>query len=422
MPDYEYTVLKASGERSNGTLTAGTRAEALMRLERLGVQPLALREAGERSVKVSGGREGSLQRTSGDSAAPVKIGGRSLSTFTEELGSLLTAGLQLEPALGVIAKGRFGPGVNELAGRLRAAVRDGQSFSSALKTHARGAVSSLYTTMVSAGERSGTLPSLVTRLATHLNESMEVRNRLIQSMVYPAFLLLAGVLLVVLFMTVLLPEMTKMLESGNREMPPTTAALIGTGRFFEHYWWLLLGSIVLGAVAFWRGRSNAAFRQWTDRFVLKIPVLGGLLRAGFLSQLTLTLSTLLSNGVTLVNALDLMRGLSGNVILRREIERVSQEVSDGANLSSALRRSEEGLFPPMMCDVVAVGEQTGDLPQALGRVAARADKELGTQMARLLALIQPLIILSLAGVVLVIASALVSGIAETISSLRFDSD
>jgi type II secretory pathway component PulF len=422
MPEFIYSALKVSGEKVEGTLTASSRAEALARLDRSGIQPLKLTE---RSGAGSSGKprsESQRDSRSADNKAdpsqrPIPISARALTVFTEELGSLLAAGLQLEPALAIIGRSQFGPGVKDLAARLRAAVRDGQSFSAAMRRNAKGAVSPLYTTLIAAGERSGSLPTLIARLASHLKEATELRAKLLQALIYPAFLMTAGVLLVFLFMTVLMPQMTSLLATSGRKLPPSTAFLIAIGNFMSHWWWVLIVGAITIVVSMWRLRKIPSFRETTDRLLLKIPFLGGLLRAGFLSQLTLTLATLLSNGVTLVNALDLMRGLSNNVVLRRQIERASQEVSDGATLSGSLRRSP--LFPPLLCDVVGVGEQTGDLPGALERVSERYSRELTAAMQRLLAMIQPLIILMLAGVVLMIAWALVSGIAESISSLRF---
>lgn len=406
MPEFTYAALDRSGQRLTGSLSAKSRQDALRQLDAQRLQPITVQPAGGVPAKA-------MARAV--AVGTVKLSRAEVVLFTEELAALLEAGLQLEPALQIMEKRQAGPRLRMAAGRLRNLVRDGASLSASLR-HVSPSFSPLYVAMAAAGEASGALTEILQKLAAYLRSVHQLQTKAVEALIYPSFLLSAGVVLVGLFMTVLLPQLRALLETSGRGLPWTTQALVSAGEFTVAYWWLL---VLLGGAAgfaFYRMVQTPDGRAWWDRAKLRTPLAGPLLQANFVAQFAHTLATLTQNGVPLVQALELMQNIARNSCLKGALKKVTQEVSEGASLSRSLQRTGE--FPGLFLDMVAVGEQTGDLSAALHRVALRYEGEVEVRIKQVIGLIQPAIIVALAVFVLLISVSLFSGIAETVQSLR----
>ncbi|GAB4179097.1 MAG: type II secretion system inner membrane protein GspF [Terrimicrobiaceae bacterium] len=410
MATFTYRAMEAGGRIAIGEVTASSRTEAYRLLRDRGLRPSEVLEAGSPPSRKAARDE--------HPSAPVhisRLSSKDLLFFTEELADLLEAGLQLENALKVIAsRGEESP-VKAVATDLRQRVRDGVSFSKSLRD-CGAAFDPLYCNMVAAGEAAGALPKILRSQCAHLTLISDLRNRVTSALVYPSIVFVAAILLMFIFLTVLVPQLSVLLGKTGQKLPLVTQVLIAVSEFCGRWWWALLaggGAITLLARA---GVNTPAGKAWWHRAALDIPVVGPVLRSRFYAEMLQTLSTLVSNGVTLLQGLHLLFGATSNVFLRSLLERAAALVGEGSSLANALRRI--GFFPQVLCDILAVGEQTGDIAGALERAARRYDRELTSRIERLTTLIQPAIILIVALFVGVVAYSMIAGILTSVNSLR----
>jgi type II secretory pathway component PulF len=235
-------------------------------------------------------------------------------------------------------------------------------------------------------------------------------------LIYPAMIFVLGIGLIFLFMSYLVPQLTTLFQKTGRDLPVLTRVLVQTSDVFSHYWWAILASIIAVVVGFLQTIRMPLGRQWWHRTQLRLPLFGSVLRGRFYAQFSETMANLIANGIPLLNSLRLMTSAIGNLHIRGLMEKVVEMVREGGTLSRALQRTGE--FPPLFIDMIAVGEQTGDLAKALERVGRRYDKELNIKIQRLTALVQPVVILVMAAMVGVIAYSIINGIFDAVSGLR----
>lgn len=408
MPLFEYRAIDSAGRPQNGSLEARSAPEAYRILRQRGLQP----------VKVHSGDAPASERPAAarSAAQPLpRLDSKQLLFFTEELSELLDAGLQLEAALRVIEQRQESSSLKPVAAELRRQVREGIAFSAALRNCGRS-FDPLYCNLVAAGEAAGVLPRILKRQCEHLEMVGELSRKVKSALVYPAIVFSSAILLMVVFLTFLVPQLSVLLGKSGQKLPFITRALIDVSQFFGHWWWailILLGGCAAGMRAWAATPSGMAY--W-HRAQLTLPVVGSVLKARFFAEFTQNLSTLVSNGVTMLASMELMRGATGNVYLRGLLENVSALVREGTSLTAALRRT--GFFPPVLLDILGVGEQTGDLSGSLSRAAKRYDRELSGRIQHLTTLIQPAVILIVALFVGVVAYSMISGILSSVNSLR----
>jgi type II secretory pathway component PulF len=408
MAIFTYRAADANGAESAGEVSANSRPEAYRILRARGLRPSEVAEAGGGLASGAGGK-------AAVPGAVLHLTGQQLLDFTEELAELIEAGLQLEAALHVIASRREASSVKAVAARLRQGVRDGLSFSRALRD-CGAAFDPLYCNMAAAGEVAGALPQILRSQCAHLALMGELRRRVTSSLLYPSIVFAAAIALIFVFLTFLVPQLSVLLGKTGQKLPAVTELLIAASTFFARWWWALLaGAGVLALLARMAVRTPAG-RAWWHRAVLDLPVVGPVLRARFYAEVLQTLSTLVSNGVTLLQGLLLLPGSTTNVFLAGLIQRAAVVIGEGGSLSSALRRA--GFFPDALCDILAIGEQTGDIAGALSRAARRYDRELTARIERLTTLVQPAIILFVALVVGLVAYSMIAGILTSVNALR----
>jgi type II secretory pathway component PulF len=387
-------------------LEAKSRQEALAQLSKLRLRPLKLHEEG---VIVAGSESG------GGYAVEQPMNEAQIIAFTEELGDLLDAGLQLEGALKMMEQRSEASALKAVAQSLRNQVREGTSLSRALKS-ASASFSDLYCNLVAAGEVSGALGSILKRQVLYLKKLSDLKGRVIQALIYPMFVSGAGILLMVLFVVVLVPQLESLFSKSPETTPLVTRLLLGTSYFLVHYGWLVAVGLALGGLAFWQWIQKPLGRIWWDEARMKIPVAGAVLEAAFYAQFSQTLANLLTNGVTLLQAMQLVTQATPNSYYRLRLEKASLQISEGYSLSRALR--QVGGFSDMFLDLVAVGEQTGDLAKALDKAGARFEKEMDRKIQRITALIQPVIIVVIALVVGVVVYSIITSIFGAMSGMR----
>lgn len=415
MPDFNYKALSSAGSLEQGSITARSRGEALSQLLAKRLQPVSLEAVSAGSDSASPGAEPSKRSKDAGFRGTQTLKPAQQLLFTTELVELLQAGLQLEQALGVMESREERSALKSSAAAVRARVREGASFSKALKETATG-FSPLFISVCNAGEAAGALPKMLESQAHHMAFLQDLQKRLVSALVYPCVVLLAGVGLLIIFMTFLLPQLTNLLGKTGQQLPLVTRLLVGSSEWFAAWWWTIpiaLFLLVLGH-RMWTKTPDGK-RQW-DRIVLRLPFFGEVLRKRFLAQFLSTLATLTTNGVNLLHALSLVRGTFGNTTISDALEQVSAEVSEGVPLSRSMKK--QAVFPAALIDMLRIGEQTGDIAASLRRGAEKYDSEFNLIMQRFATLIQPLSILIVAIFVGLVAYAMISGILTSVSGLR----
>jgi Type II secretory pathway, component PulF len=407
MEQFRFKATTEAGVLEQGTIEARSKTEAFDLLRSRKLRPV--------SIEVQAGAGGTTAAKETEAVGPVRsLASAQILLFTEELSELLDAGLQLEPALRVIESRKENSPLKPVAAFLRQQVRDGVSFSNALRA-CGNCFSELFCSMVAAGEAAGALPQILRRQAEYFQIMDDLRRRVSAALIYPSIVFCAGIALLVIFMTLLLPRLTDLLAKSGKEMPLVTKMLISTSEFFMGYWWLLLAIVaaLVGGFIAWR-RTTEGRMTW-DRVSLRLPLLGGVFRGRFFAEFSQTLATLVSNGVTLLNGLTLLERATPNVYIKTILVRLAERVGEGSSLSSAMRLTQ--FFPPVLLDIVTVGEQTGHLAGALERSAKRYDREFSAKIQRITSLIQPVTILVVALFVGLIAYSMINGIMTSVSGL-----
>jgi type II secretory pathway component PulF len=292
---------------------------------------------------------------------------------------------------------------------------DGRSFSQALRSFP-AIFSPLYVNLVSAGEASGALPKILLRLSEHLATLRSLTDKVKQALLYPAVLVVAGLGLIVTFMTVMVPKLTTFFRGTGQALPPATQMLIDANEAIVHYWWVAPIVVALGLAA-WRAftQSPEGRLAW-DSVLWRIPLVSRITRFRFYVQFAQTLGTLCDNGLTMLRAVELLEEISGNAYVRARTRAAREAIVDGASLSTALRA--EKLFPDLFLDMLAVGEQTGRLGETMHHIASVYDRELNKQVQVVSTLIPPLVMIVIAGVVGFVVYGIMSAVFGLTQNLR----
>jgi general secretion pathway protein F len=308
---------------------------------------------------------------------------------TRQLATLLRSGVPLVESLSALIDQVENPKLRGALTQTRDKVNEGTSLADALRAHPK-IFESLYVNMVAAGESSGTLDAVLERLADHLDASSRLREKVFSALAYPAFMVLFGVAVIALLMVVVVPKVTSIFEGFNAALPWYTQTLIFVSHAVADFWWLLLiafGGLVYG---FRRWRNTEKGRASWDARVLKFPLMGPLVLMVALARFARTLSTLLASGVPVLTALDITRNVLGNAELMRVVEEARGSIREGESIAAPLKRS--GRFPPIVTQMIAIGERSGQLEQMLNHVAIAYEGQVDARLAALTSLLGPLMI------------------------------
>ena len=413
MPQFSYRARNAQGGLVEGVLDCPDRSVAIRQIEQLHYIPIRIEAAGTQPQVVSRGAAAPV------AAPPVatqrlKIPHTQLLIFTEQLAHLLHAGMTLDEGLAVLEKRLKHPRVQQMTRALHQALVDGRSFSQALRDFPR-IFPAIYVNLIAAGEASGALPDILKRLVSHLMQAKNLRDRVQQALIYPAFLALAGAALITVFITFMVPQLTSFMAANGGALPLPTRMLLGAHHVITGYWWVGVLLVVGGVIGFRAFVRTEEGRITWDRLRLMVPGYGRVIRHRYYAQFSRTLGTLMENGIPLLKALDLVTEIAGNRYLETRLVEVRRAVIDGANLSVALNAQK--LFPELFTDMMAVGEQTGHFAQTMQTVADVYERELDRTVNVISALIPPLIIALIAVIVGFVVYSILSAVFEMTSSL-----
>ena len=411
MPQFSYRARNAQGGLVEGTLNCPDRSVAIRQIEQLQCIPIRIETIGIEPQVVNGAPVAAIV----PATQRLKIPHTQLLIFTEQLAHLLQAGMTLDEGLAVLQKRLKHPRVQQMTQALHQALVDGRSFSQALRDFPR-IFPAIYVNLIAAGEASGALPEILRRLVEHLMQAKNLRDRVQQALIYPAFLAIAGTALMVIFITFMVPQLAGFMAQNGGRLPLPTRILVNVHAAITGYWWVALALIVGGVIAFRSFvRSDEGRVAW-DRIRLTAPGYGRVIKHRYYAQFSRTLGTLMDNGVPLLKALDLVTEIAGNRYLERKLVDVRRAVIDGANLSAAL--AAQDLFPELFTDMMAVGEQTGHFAQTMQTIADVYERELDRTVNVISALIPPLIIAVIAVVVGFVVYSILTAVFEMTSSLQ----
>jgi len=382
MPLFEYKAVAPSGETVRGTMEAGSEELVIVKLQEGGNIPISAHAAGQGGFNLDVLR---LRKRG--------MNVREIGQFTQQLATLLGAGLPLDRSLQVLLELSENDRIKQTVTAIRDHVREGGSLSDALDAQ-HGSFSRLFINMVRAGEIGGSLDKTLDRLADYLERSKDLKDSVVSAMIYPIMLMvLAGGSLVLLLVYVI-PQFTPIFEELGGDLPLITKIVLAAGGILQHFWWGLIGLSVLAVAMFRRMLANPEQRLRWDTRVLAMRWVGDLVAKMEIARLARTLGTLLLNGVPLLSGLSIARNVMTNSLLRQTVEETAKEVKTGGGLAKNLAAS--GHFPRLALQMVSVGEETGQLDVMLLKVADTYDKEVRNTIDRLLAIFTPAITLLMA--------------------------
>ena len=402
MPRYRYEAVDAAGETLRDELEAISPEAAIERLRDQGLLPLSVAEAKGGWPGVRLGQPWFSQRRT--------LSRKAIMLLTQQLSNLLNAGMPLDRALTILISVTDDEPSKALVERVQEKVRGGANLADALE--AQGAFSRFYLNMIRAGETGGALEVVLKRLTEFLERSQALRETVSSALIYPLILLSVSALSVIILLAFVVPQFERLFADAGKALPLATQIVIAAGDGFRYYWWV--GVILIGLLtAMMRQQlSQTESRLRWDRWFLRLPLFGDLIAKVETARLTRTLGTLLGNGVSLLNALTIVRETLTNRVLAGALGDVAEQVKSGRGLADPL--SESGDFPKLAVQMVRVGEETGQLQEMLLQVADTYDGEVQTAVKRLLTLLEPALILGLG----VVIAAIIMSILVAILSLN----
>lgn len=417
MPIYEYKAFASGGKTKSGIIDADTERDARSKLRKddLLVTQLTETRGGKKLKRAKAGVKSpgflarlSEKRKSGRGPGPREseiIGG-----VTRQLATLIGSGIALNEALNAIVDQAENRQLETMFRQIRESIQQGLSFADALGQHP-GWFSELYINMVRAGQAAGNLDIVLSRIADYMQAQRALRRKITGALLYPTMMVSLGFLVVTVLMTKVVPEITGMLLDQGKALPAATQLLVNVSDFFQAYWWVVFLGIAGASATIERVyKTNPAGQLAIDRALLKVPVLGELLRKAAVGRFTRTLSTLLQSGVPVIQGLEITEKVVGNRVIADATGMIRTRVLEGTDISSPLKSS--GAFPTVVGYMVAVGEQSGELEQMLDRIATAYDEEIDVVTERLTSLLEPIMIVCLAVVVGYIVYAIIQPILE----------
>jgi type IV pilus assembly protein PilC len=424
MPNFTYAALDAKGEQITGSLSAPSEAEAIQQLRAQSLYPTQIMEEGK-------GKKGAktvtpLKRNAKakPKASKKNLGGtvkpKSLMIFTRQLATLIDSGLPLLRSLTVLEKQEPHPVLRATVSALAENVQGGSTFSESLAQHPR-IFNKLYVNMVKAGELGGVLEIVLNRLAEYQEKAQKLKNKIVSAMVYPVIVMFIAVAILIFLMIFIVPKFKEMFANTDQELPLISQIVFGTSEFFLARP-LIVPNVVFVFILFgigvflfnlW-GRTKGG-RKAIDTAKLKMPVLGDIQRKSAVSRFSRTLGTLVTSGVPILQALNITRDTAGNVVISNAIEKVHEAVKEGETIVTPLQAS--GVFPNMVISMVDVGEETGQLPEMLLKVADVYDDEVDNAVTALTSILEPIMIVILALIVGSVVFALFLPLIKMISTM-----
>ena len=362
-----------SGKLIRGEMRAGGKASVNATLRRQGITVVNVKEQ-----KFSSGK---------------KVKDKDITIFTRQLATMMKAGVPLLQAFDISAKGNSNPSMSKLLQDIRVDVETGSSLSAAFRKHPLH-FDALFCNLVAAGEQAGILEDLLDRLAIYKEKTLALKSKIKSAMFYPVAVIIVAVVIVSIIMVFVIPAFKDVFTSFGADLPAPTLMVMAISDFMRSYWYILFGAIGGGIYFLLQAwRRSPEIQKSIDRGLLKVPVFGEIIRKATIARWTRTLGTMFAAGVPLVEALDSVGGASGNAVYTEATKRIQSQVSTGTSLTVAMQ--EAGVFPPLVTQLVSIGEESGSLEKMLSKVADFFEAEVDDAVAAMSSLIEPILIVFL---------------------------
>ncbi len=415
MPTYTFTAMDSKGKEQTGTIEAKNQEAALASIREKNLFPTRVEEAGQDKKSKSKTPAPSKKKAAAKSSMMKmelrmpsffqRVKPKQLMTYTRQLATLINAGLPLMRGLQVILKQEKHPMLNRATTDVVESIQSGSTFAEALSQHPR-IFNRLYVNMVKAGELGGVMDVVLERLAEFMEKAQRIRNKVVSAMVYPIVVLIMAVGILTFLMIVIIPRFEAIFDDllGDGGLPMLTQVVLNISRTFaQRAPFVILGVIILVILIKVIGKTSWG-RYGLDWMKLRMPIFGVLLSKTAIARFTRTLGTLMTSGVPVLQALNIVRDTSGNEVIARAVNVIHDSVKEGENMAPPIQST--GIFPPMVVSMVEVGEETGELPEMLMKIADNYDDEVDNTVAGLTSIIEPLLIVFLALIVGTIVIAL----------------
>lgn len=326
-------------------------------------------------------------------SAKKKITSRDITIFTRQLATMISSGVPVVQAFEIIGRGHENPAMQELIGAIRADVEAGNNLADSFRKHPRY-FDDLFCNLIAAGEHAGILETLLHKIAVYKEKTESVKGKVKKAMFYPSAVMVVAAIITAILLIFVVPQFESLFKGFGADLPALTLMVLSLSEFFQGYWYLILGAIAGGVFLFVNARRKSKkFRDLIDRLVLKIPVVGNILHKAAIARFARTLSTMFAAGVPLVDSMSSVAGAAGNVVYSDAILRIRDEVSTGTALNAAMAHT--AMFPNMVNQMVAIGEESGSLDSMLGKVADFYEEEVDNAVDSMSSLIEPMIMVFL---------------------------
>ncbi len=426
MANFQFIALDAKGEQTSGAIEAGSEAAAIQHLRAQGLYPTQIQEEGKgQAIKAPAkskkkGKSGGQKPAAMKGQFGVRVKPKNLMIFTRQLATLIDSGLPLVRSLTVLEKQEPNPLLKATVSALAENVQGGSTFSESLAQHPK-IFNKLYVNMVKAGELGGVLEIVLKRLADYQEKAQKLKNKIVSAMVYPVIVMFIAVAILLFLVVFIVPKFKEMFSATDQELPTISKIVFGASEFCLAAPYGLFNIIYVfialfgGFIMFNIWAKTKGGRKAVDAMKLKLPVFGDLQRKSAVSRFSRTLGTLVTSGVPILQALNITRDTAGNVVISAAIERVHEAVKEGETIVTPLQAS--GVFPNMVISMVDVGEETGQLPEMLLKVADVYDDEVDSSVTALTSILEPIMIVILALVVGSVVFALFLPLIKMVSSM-----
>lgn len=390
MPSFTYKAHdRRSGKEVSGSVDASNQMEAIANLKKQGLLPIEVKESRSKSVKTpasgnaAGG--GALANLMGGGVKPVQV-----TLFTRQLSTLQDAGLPIVQSLQILTDMQRPGAFRGILGQVTEDVQGGTMLSDAMARHPK-VWDKLYTNLVKAGEAAGALDVILRRLSEFREKAQKLKKKIIGALIYPIAVLTIATAILTFIMVFIVPKFEQIFRDLNIRLPALTTLLITMSSFIASFWWIILIALVFGIVGIKIFRGTESGGAIVDRVALKVPVLGNVVKKGSVARFTRTLGTLVTSGVGFLDALDITKSATPNIVVRNAIQDVRDSVKEGETINEPLRRS--GVFDDIVVNMIKVGEETGELDKMLIKIADNYDEEVDSAVAAMMALLEPALII-----------------------------
>ena len=394
MAKFLYQAKSATGQMSTGQLDALDETDARVKLRARNLTPLRLVQA---PGAMGRSKAGGLTSSGG------RVSSRDMQIFTRQFSTLLNAGIPIVDALKILGEGKRDPILKEVANRVRESIEGGKRLGDAMAQHPT-IFDRFFVNMVRAGEEAGILDNILSRLSVYQEKAEKIKKQIKGAMVYPAAIISVAVVVVTGILVFIIPKFQELYQSAGRELPGLTQVVIKISNFFVNQWYVVLGLLIGVPFLVLQWYRTPEGKDSVDRMLIKAPVVGDLVQKASIARMTRTLSTLLSSGVSVIEALDIASKTAGNRVIEEALIRSKEAVTAGRPLASPLVK--EPMIPEMVTQMIAIGEQSGTLDTMLGKIADFYEDDVENAVKSMTSLIEPILMVVLGGVIAFLVTAM----------------